>query len=57
MKQLRQHAEANNISIADVVLANEIAVGGKNEDQIIAGRSKGAIYSRSPKGPSLSLAA
>ena len=36
MAQLRQHAEANNISIADVIIANEIAVGGKNEDQINA---------------------
>jgi L-serine dehydratase len=36
MKQLRQHAEANNISIADVVLANEIAVSGKSEAQISA---------------------
>ena len=36
MQQLRQHAEAKNISIADVVLANEIAVSGKSEDQINA---------------------
>ena len=36
MEQLRQHAEANNISIADVIIANEIAVGGKNKDQINA---------------------
>ena len=36
MRQLRQHAEANNISIADVILANEIAVSGKNEGQINA---------------------
>ena len=36
MKQLRQHAEANNLSIADVVLANEIAVSGKSEAQISA---------------------
>jgi L-serine dehydratase len=36
MKQLRQHAEANNLSIADVVLANEIAVSGKSEEQINA---------------------
>ena len=36
MRQLRQHAEANNISIADVILANEIAVSGRNEDQINA---------------------
>lgn len=36
MAQLRRHAEANNISIADVILANEIAVGGKTEEQINA---------------------
>ena len=36
MKQLRQHAEANNLSIADVILSNEIAVSGKSEDQINA---------------------
>ena len=36
MAQLRQHAEANKISIADVILANEIAVGGRNEGQINA---------------------
>ena len=36
MKRLRQHAEANNLSIADVILANEIAVSGKTEDQINA---------------------
>jgi L-serine dehydratase len=36
MEQLRQHAETNNVSIADVVLANEIAVSGKSEEQINA---------------------
>ena len=36
MAQLRQHAESNNMSISDVILANEIAVGGKNEEQINA---------------------
>jgi L-serine dehydratase len=36
MKQLRQHADANNISVADVILANEIAVSGRSEDQINA---------------------
>ena len=36
MKQLRQHAETNNISVADVVLANELAVSGRSEDQINA---------------------
>src|SRR5215208_6620984 len=32
MKELREHAESNNLSIADVVMANEIAVSGKNEE-------------------------
>ena len=36
MKELRQHAEKNNLSVADVVMANEIAVSGKNEEQINA---------------------
>ena len=36
MERLRQLAESNNMSIAEVVLANEIAVGGKSEDQINA---------------------
>jgi L-serine dehydratase len=36
MKELRQHAEKNNLSIADVVMANEVAVSGKSEDQINA---------------------
>lgn len=36
MKELRQHAENNNLSIADVVMANEVAVSGKSEDQINA---------------------
>jgi len=36
MKELRQHAEANDLSIADVVMANEIAVSGRNEEQINA---------------------
>jgi L-serine dehydratase len=34
MKELRQHAEKNNLSIAQVILANEIAVSGKTEEQI-----------------------
>lgn len=34
MKELRQHAEKNNLSIAQVVLANELAVSGKSEEQI-----------------------
>jgi L-serine dehydratase len=36
MKELRQHAENNNLSVADVVMANEIAVSGKSEEQINA---------------------
>ncbi len=36
MKELRQHAEQNNLSIADVIMANEVAVSGKSEEQINA---------------------
>src|SRR5918994_7788130 len=36
MKELRQHAEKNNLSVADVVMANELAVSGKSEEQINA---------------------
>ena len=36
MKELRQHAEKNNLSIAQVVMANEVAVSGKTEKQINA---------------------
>jgi L-serine dehydratase len=36
MKELRQHAEKNNLSIAQVVMANELAVSGKSEEQINA---------------------
>jgi L-serine dehydratase len=36
MKELRQHAEKNNLSIAQVVMANEVAVSGKTEEQINA---------------------
>ncbi len=36
MKELRQHAERNNLSIAQVIMANEIAVSGKSEEQINA---------------------
>src|SRR5207249_796602 len=36
MKELRQHAEKNNMSIAQVVMANELAVSGKSEEQINA---------------------
>src|SRR6186713_822700 len=36
MKELRQHAEKNKLSIAQVVMANELAVSGKTEEQINA---------------------
>lgn len=36
MKELRKHAEDNKLSIADVIMANEIAVSGKTEEQINA---------------------
>ena len=33
MKELRQHAEKNNLSIAQVIMANEMAVSGKSEER------------------------
>ena len=36
MKELRSHAEKNNLSMAQVIMANEVAVSGKTEDQINA---------------------
>jgi len=36
MKELRKHAEANKLSIPQVIMANEIAVSGKSEEQINA---------------------
>ncbi len=36
MKELRQHAEKNNLSIAQVMMANEVAVSGKSEQEINA---------------------
>jgi L-serine dehydratase len=36
MKELRQHAEKNNLSIAQVVMANEVAVSGKTEQEVNA---------------------
>ena len=36
MKELRRHAEQNNISIADVVLANEMAVPGRSQEEVFA---------------------
>jgi L-serine dehydratase len=34
MKELRQHAEQNKLSIADVVLANEMAIPGRSQDEV-----------------------
>jgi L-serine dehydratase len=36
MKELRKHAEDNKLSIAQVIMANEIAVSGKTQEQINA---------------------
>jgi L-serine dehydratase len=36
MKELLAHAEANNLSVAQVAMANEVAVSGKSEDEINA---------------------
>jgi L-serine dehydratase len=36
MKELRAHAEKNNLTLAQVILANEVAVSGKTEEQINA---------------------
>ena len=36
MKELRQHAERNNLSVAQLVMANEVAVSGKSEQDINA---------------------
>src|SRR6516164_285481 len=36
MKELRQHAEKNNLTIAQVIMANELAVSGKAEEQVNA---------------------
>jgi L-serine dehydratase len=36
MKELRQHAEKNNLSIAQLIMANEKAITGKTEEQINA---------------------
>jgi L-serine dehydratase len=34
MKELRQHAEKNKLSVAQVIMANELSVSGKSEAQI-----------------------
>jgi L-serine dehydratase len=36
MKELRQHAEKNNLSIAKVILANETSISGKSETEVYA---------------------
>jgi L-serine dehydratase len=36
MKELRKHADDNKLSIAQVIMANELAVSGKTEEQINA---------------------
>ena len=36
MKQLRQHAEQNRLSIADVILANEMAIPGRSQEEVYA---------------------
>jgi L-serine dehydratase len=36
MKELRDHAEKNNLSIAKVILANETSVSGKSEEEVYA---------------------
>src|SRR6188474_735500 len=36
MKELREHAEKNNLTIAQVVRANELSVSGKKEEEINA---------------------
>lgn len=36
MTQLRQHAEQNNMSIGDILLANEMAIPGRSQDEVFA---------------------
>src|SRR6201993_5056051 len=36
MKELRAHAEQNNLSIAKVIMANETSISGKTEDEVNA---------------------
>src|SRR5262249_41365369 len=36
MKELRGHAEKNNISIAQVMLANEMSIAGRTEEEVFA---------------------
>jgi L-serine dehydratase len=36
MKELRAHAEKNNITIAQVMLANEMSIAGRSQDEVYA---------------------
>ena len=36
MKELRQHAEQNKLTIAQVILANEMSIPGRSEDEVYA---------------------
>src|SRR6516225_6219732 len=36
MKELREHAEKNNLSVAQLIMANEVAVSDKTEEQVNA---------------------
>jgi L-serine dehydratase len=36
MKELRQHAEQNNLSIGEVILANEMSIPGRSQDEVYA---------------------
>jgi len=36
MKELRQHADKNNLTIAQVILANEMAIPGRSEEEVYA---------------------
>jgi L-serine dehydratase len=36
MKELREHAEKNNITIAQVILANEMVIPGRTEEEVFA---------------------
>ena len=36
MKELRQHADQNNLTIAQVILANEMAIPGRSQEEVYA---------------------
>ncbi|HEU4833920.1 MAG TPA: serine dehydratase beta chain, partial [Pyrinomonadaceae bacterium] len=36
MKELRAHAEKNNLSIAQVIMANEMSIAGRSQDEVYA---------------------